>query len=1193
VEPVVVACMLDKVEAHAVVGFELSRELGRPPRASVDVRLLDFVDPQVLVGLGGSLQFGHGTLAHRIKGTIVSAMSIATPAAGADRQWSLRVEIVSQLGVLEHSVSSTIFQDKSVPDIVKAVLAEHGIPDTAQKWKLSATYPKREYCVQYEESALDFVNRLLEKEGIFYSFRATDEDETIVFEDDSTACDPLDGDPVVAYVTTSAQQSSTEAIQAIVETHRVESGKITLRDYDFKRPDLDLTCDAEADVEPALELFDYPGGYVEQAEGKRYAKVQLEAEQCRRKILEVRGDVARLCEGRKLTLSHAPRTLDGEYVVARVIHRYDAVKAGDDPGARASWLKKAAHRAAGSDASQPSLGMEAELVPAKVPFRRRASTKAPIIDGPQTATVVAPEGSEPEEIHVDEHGRVKVKFHWDLAAAQDDKASCWIRTQQLQTSGSMILPRVDWEVVVEFQQGDPDRPIITGRMYNGRYKPPYELPGGKTRTSLQSSSSPGGGGSNEIRFEDSAGSEEVSIKAQKNQTLATGNNKTKSTGNDEKQSVAANRTIDIGANQTIRVTSGFLNTVAGTQSQTVGANRKIGVNAVLGLSSPSMTGSVGGNQFEMDGNPIAGLIDLAAEKATEAAKAKAAEQMKKLDAAVKEKVDAVMGPIDKVTNTLDKVGKGMEAAKNGDLSGAASAASEAAGLPTPDQVMDDMKSKAVGKAKDAWGKVPGHAFAEDAADEAGVTGEDAKATKAGKGGEEGGGEGGDEGGEGGGGGGGDEGFSKASGLNDMVNSGIENAVSGAAGGLKDALGVGQSGKVVPGPPGGVSGNAEADNTCGPGHSIHKSTSTYAETIGSIRATIALDSINTNIGGDRTQDIGAARVELVNGTRAESCDSKTETALGLVVITGGDEAESVGGANSTMVGGAILAKVGGSAKVAAGGAALFVGALHKVDASGKITFNCGGSSVVIDGGGITMESATIRIAGASVKLTKSVAQGPGAGAGGGGGAGPGDGSGGAGGEGGGPGAGGGGGGGGGGPSGGTGQDAQGPDKRAGGADQGKGGRKPPGARKGDPEPHPDTRKLAAEPNANPDDGKNADRRKARQEVNDHYHDNHHKRVEISKGEDGQLKHEKKDPTPAQIKSDRDYLDPDKPIKYTPPGEKDHYKGGPGLSGQIDPKHTDGKPGYPADISPKTTPEEKKEMDDHAKKQKDAGKAIMDD
>jgi type VI secretion system secreted protein VgrG len=1131
---VVVELTIDQLQVHRVVGFSLDRTLGRPARAKLDVRMLGEVPPEALLGQSATLQFGHGAVEHVFSGIIDAASSVATRAetrGDSNASWRLRLELTSILGLLEHSVTSRIFQELSVPDIVSAVLEEHGLGGDKQQWRLDATYPKRSFCVQYEEDALSFCHRLLEKEGIYYAFRSDEGTERVLFEDRSAGCDPIEGAADVAFVGASGLQQQEAVVHRIDAVHRVTTGAFVLRDYDFEKPDLDLTSEV-SEGDAALCRYDFPGGYTEAAEGKRYAQVALEAERAERHRLEVVGNVARLTEGRRITLTDADKH-DGDYFVASVQHRYEAI--GED--------------------ERPELRMNASLLPIDIPFRAPQITPRPIIDGPQTASVVAPEGAPPETVHTDEWGRCKVKFHWDLDEAMDDRASCWIRTQQMQTSGSMILPRVDWEVVVEFQQGDPDRPLVTGRVYNGRYKPPYALPEGKTRMSLGSATSPGGGGRNEIRFEDAAGKEEISIKAEKNLSVATGNNKTKTTGADDSQSVAANRTLNVGANQTVRVTSTYQNTVAGAQTQSVGGNRNLGVNAVMGLSTPSMSTSVGGNQFEMDGNPLAGLIDLATDMAKDAAQAAAKDAMAALDEAVKGKVDAVMGPIDDLQGKLGSIQKGMDAAKSGDLSGMADAASETAGLPTPGEIGDQIKGQALAGAKEKMGSVPGSGFAGESVNDGFGAAEDAlgmgeKTGKSSGGGQNGGGgqgdgggghggggdgvvskksgggqnagsqggskqgphdsgpvDGGGEAGEGGtfgkkskggqtggGGGGGEQStmgkaqdmldaarggnISAASGLDEMVTKGIDENIQGAANAAKDALGVGKSGKNFPGPPGGISGDPKADNTCGPGHSVHQVAATYKETIGSLRATIAAGDINTNIGATRTQTIGAARIELVRGLRAEACADKTETAAGLVVVTGGDEGEDVGGTKTSNIGGALLAKVGANAQIAAGGAAAFIGALHKVDASGKITFNCGASSVVIDGGGVTIKSPMVNIAGAKISQTSTVAEGPGGGAGGGGGAGPGGATGGGGGAGGGAQGGAGGGGGGAASTGGSGQDKGAKDGRGKGADQGKGkGKRPhPEAARPPKPPVTDTdRKLAAS------DGNSEAQRKARKRV----------------------------------------------------------------------------------------------------------------
>ncbi|MBM4356720.1 MAG: type VI secretion system tip protein VgrG [Deltaproteobacteria bacterium] len=1212
-KPIVAELAFGGARAHAVIGFEVVRAMGEAPRATVEARLLAPVEVRQLLGQPAQLAFGAGELQHRFAGIVTAAASIATTTKGTERQWTVRLELASRLAVLAEARSSRIFLDHSVPEIVEAVLVDHGLPASAQRWRLSGAYPKRPLTVQYAESAFDFCRRLLEKEGIAFAVRAEGEDEVVEFDDDSRGAEPIESEPTLAYVPTGGLRQADDAVLRIDEQRRESLGKVSLGDYDFTRPDLDQVVEAKAD-DGDLCAYEFAYGYVEPEDGRRLARVRLEAERVAARTLVIHATSCRLHEARRVGLAGVPRALDGDYLVTRVRYRHEATTTDDDGPLGRSWLRAATRRARDADRAEPAvLTVEATLVPLDVPYRLPHVTARPSIDGPQTAVVVGPDGAEPETIHTDEHARCKVKFHWDRDEARDDRASAWIRTQQLNASGSMILPRVDWEVLVEFEEGKPDRPVICGRLYNGRHVPPYALPEGKSRSALGSHSSPGGSGRNEIRFEDRAGKEEIAIKAERNQRLGTGNDKSKKTGGDQTDSVGGKRTYQIGGNQTIRVTGGLQDGTSGAESVTIGAARKLTVDAVLGLSAPSLSVTVGGSELEMDGSPLAGIIDLAAAAASEVAQEKAAEQLKKLDEAVNEKLDAAMKTLEPLEQKLGNVQKGLEAAKDGNLAGVADVAREAAGLPKPGEVGDAMKRAAVGRAGQSVERLKGDETVKAYGEEHGLPGLGGEAASAGsdaakdegsgaaKGGaaedggpsEGGGAEGDGEGGEarpldpirkvq-------DQGFSKASGLDKAVAKGIDRAIEGAAGGLKDALGVGQSGKNFPGPPGGVSGNAAADNACGPGHSVHKVGGSYREAIGGSRITLAVAAVNTNVAATRTQSIGAAHIELVNGTRAESCTDKSESTVGLVVVAGGTEAEKVAGAKSQSVGGVLAVQAGSDAKIAAGGTASFVAALHKVTASSKLTFACGASSVTIDGGGVTIKSPMVNLVAASITLPRTVAQGPGGGAGGAGGAGPAGASGGGGGGGGAAAGGGGGGGGGGVGASGTGQDALKGDKRAAGADQSR--RKPPFARKGQPEPDAATRKLASEKNVEPDDGKNAARRAAREEVVDHYHDNHHRKNRYQgRDENGKPLFRKGEPSAREVEGDRKEFDCDHPVNYTPPGEA--QKGGlqgPRVEGS---SNQEGKP-YPHGESPYTTKQQQTQMDEHAKAQKAAGKAILDD
>jgi len=867
------------IDSEDVIRFRIDRRLGRVAEAHVEVQADSTIEPDDLLGETATLTFGREDAAeHAFYGIVMSVTLVASPDDADERACAHRLHLTSLMGLLEREHDCRIFQDKDVKEIVTEVLKDLGVADGAQSWRLIKTYPKREYCVQYNETALAFVSRLLEEEGIYWFSDKGDQGDLIVFEDDSGTADPIDGDTTVLYRQGAGLEKSEDAIGTIVQRNRTATGKVTLRDYNFHKPQLDLTADAEADADPDIERYDYPGLYAEVKEGKRLAEVRLQALQAERATLEVTAGCPRITTGRWLAIDGAPAPLDGDYFVTGARHEF-----GDG-----------------------GYTVHATLIPKKVNYRTPQTTPRPVIDGPQTALVVAPKGSPAEEIHTDELGRCKVRFHWDRYGQKDDTATFWMRVAQPQTSGSMILPRMDWEVIVEFLEGNPDRPVITGRVYNGRFMPPYALPEGKSRTAIQTVSSPGGGAKNEIRFEDKAGSEEVKIAAGKDTTLNTANNKKKSTAVNETKNVKVDAKLTVGADQSIKVTNGYENTVDGAGTLHVGGSRKVEVNAVYTLHSGGASKtSVGGGQMEMDGNPIQALLALAVKAATDAAKAEAQKALDKLDEAVSSKVDQVMGPIKDVTDKVQDVTNKLNDVSGGNLGAAAGAINAATTLPDPGS------------------------------------------------------------------------FSKAAGLDALVSGAIGKAGDklGSALGAGGGGGDGASGENHGGPEGAVGGNSGANSATGPGYAINECSATHSEKVGSIKATIAAAGIHTTVKAARTHKIGAARIELVAGGRAETCSAdKKEKAIGLVVLSSSPESETVGGSRTTMVGGAILEKIGGSCTVKATAKGMFVGAFHKIDASEAITFKCGDSEVVIDGGGVAIKTpGVVTITAPNITLTQTTSE----------------------------------------------------------------------------------------------------------------------------------------------------------------------------------------------------------------------------
>jgi type VI secretion system secreted protein VgrG len=880
----------EAIESRDVVGFRVERRLGLVTTAEVELRSAIYVDPDELLGSPAYLAFGRGGPEHEMHGVVTDVEIAATPANDGVRGTSYRIQLTSWMGLLEREVDCRIFQDQDVKEIVSAVLRGAGIDEQRQSWRLVSSYPKRMYCVQYNESSLAFVSRLLEEEGITFHAEAGDAGEIVVFEDDSTASDPIDGNKEVPYRFGAGLDGVEDAICVLVRRCRTATGKVVLRDYDFEAPEIDQTVTAAADTDADLEVYDVPGRYTERREGERLARVRLEALQAERACLALDSGCARLTAGRWFTLVDAPDELDGDHFITSAVHE----------------LRDGMYL------------VRATSVPRTVRYRSPQRTPAPIIEGPQTAVIVAPKGAPVEDIHTDAHGRCKVKFHWDRHGESDDTASCWIRVAQPQASGAIFLPRVGWEVIVEFLEGNPDRPVVTGRVFNGRFRPPYALPDAKSRSALRTSSSPGGSGANEIRLEDKAGHEEISIRSQRNTTFATANDKTRSTGVDESKSVKVDARLAVGADQKIQVTNGYLATIDGAQTTSVGGNRSVQVNAVYGLTAKGASATtVGGTQKEMTGNPASALLSLAASAPTEAAKAEARRALAALDRTAVAKVNQMMLPVHALESQLGELGAAMDAMDVGDMGATTKALDAVASLPSPA----------------AFGASLGAAVGGPAASGDG------------------------------------------SGWFDALLGGAMNAGSARPG---NASGAGAGGGAGPsGTPGATEEGASAsssasDSAAGPGHSVNVCASTHDETVGGMKATIAAAGIHTTVGGARSQRIGAARIELVAGTRAETClADKTEQAAGLVVVSGAAEAETVGGSRTTMVGGAVVDRIGGSHAVMAGGKGMFIGAFHKVDAAGAIVFKCGPSEVVIDGGGVTIKAGLVTITAPNVRLKRNV------------------------------------------------------------------------------------------------------------------------------------------------------------------------------------------------------------------------------
>ncbi|MBC2695371.1 MAG: type VI secretion system tip protein VgrG [Desulfobacteraceae bacterium] len=411
-----------------------------------------------------------------------------------------------------------IFQNKKVPDIVEQILKDGGITTDCFEFRLQGQYQEREYCVQYRETNLDFISRLLEEEGIFYFFEHTHDNYLMVFGDGMVNYQPIAGKADIVFHLPDAMVAEKEYVHRFNLSQQIRSGKVTLRDFNFKKPSLDLTSQKEADSFQKLEVYDYPGEYSDEGTGKNLSLVRLQEAVVFKDQAE--GQSLCSCFIPCFTFNmtgHERDDFNQEYLLVDVNHT------GSQP--------QVLEEQAGSDL-EFSYSNGFLVIPSSVNFRPLRKTAKPVVEGVQTAIVVGPSS---EEIYTDEYGRVKVQFHWDREGKKDEKSSCWIRVSSDFAGaehGCIFTPRIGQEVIVRFLEGDPDQPIITGRVYNAATMPPYTLPDKKTKSAIKTNSSFGGDGFNEIRFEDAKGDEEIFVHAEKEMNIRVKNNRREWIGND-------------------------------------------------------------------------------------------------------------------------------------------------------------------------------------------------------------------------------------------------------------------------------------------------------------------------------------------------------------------------------------------------------------------------------------------------------------------------------------------------------------------------------------------------------------------------------------------------------------------------------------------------------------------------------------
>ncbi|QEW33696.1 type VI secretion system tip protein VgrG [Erwinia billingiae] len=466
----------------------------------------------------------------------ITKVSVSSTELSGTRYAVYSLVMEPDLWPLKRDRNLRIFQSQTVTQIIKTLLSEYNV--TVED-KLTGNYRVWEYCVQYQESSFNFISRLMELEGIYYYFRHEADKHTMVLMDSAQQHRPFSGYETIPYhVTPSGGSTSEEGISLWSLEDQVTPGLYSIDDYDFRKPNAWMFQARQNPASPSpgqIDVYDWPGHFIDHDHGEFYARIRQEVWQAQHQQVTASGTALGLAPGNTFTLLNAPFFSDnGEYLTIKAVYDFEE------------------NSYASSNSGSTIHKVDIVVIPSDVTFRPQPTAEWPRTHGPQTAKVVGPKG---ESIWTDKYGRIKVKFHWDRLAKGDDTSSCWVRVSSAwagQGFGGVQIPRVNDEVVIDFINGDPDRPIVTGRVYNEASMPPWALPAAATQMGFLSRSKDGSpDNANALRFEDKAGEEQVWIQAQKNMDTH----------------VKADETQTVGGNQTISVEKALSSTVSGTYDQ--------------------------------------------------------------------------------------------------------------------------------------------------------------------------------------------------------------------------------------------------------------------------------------------------------------------------------------------------------------------------------------------------------------------------------------------------------------------------------------------------------------------------------------------------------------------------------------------------------------------------------------------------
>jgi len=517
----------------SVVRFTVQEEMSKPFMVSLTIACDTKISFDDVLGKEALLEIASAETGPRYVHGVIKTFR----RAGSQGKYLYDATMVPYLDLLSMSTDCRIFQKMTVVEIVKKVFEPYKREIGTDKYKFLALKEngdkiKRRYCVQYRETDLDFISRILAEEGIFYYFEHSEDKHVIIFGDNTMNYKDISESGPIAFDGSSNMSTDTESISNFDLSHHLTTGEVTHSEYNFKNSSVKQKANANNDSAFNLEVYDYPGNYLDEKQGKTVSRIHLESLKTFEKVAGASSNAPRLSAG---FIFKMDKGKDVHYLVTAIAHG----------GTQPQVLEE-------SDGGSTSYSNSFTCIPATTIFRP-VHYPRPVINGLQSAVVVGPKG---EEIHTDEHGRVRVQFHWDRQGKRDENSSCWLRVAQSWgggARGAQYIPRIGDEVMVSFLEGDPDRPVVTGSAYNSDNQPINNLKQSITQSGFKTKTHKGGG-FHELRFDDANGREEIFMHSQKDLNMNVNSRRGMSIGGNSGTVIGGNCDTSVGGDHYVVVT---------------------------------------------------------------------------------------------------------------------------------------------------------------------------------------------------------------------------------------------------------------------------------------------------------------------------------------------------------------------------------------------------------------------------------------------------------------------------------------------------------------------------------------------------------------------------------------------------------------------------------------------------------------